>query len=405
MKRKPIMYLIIDTSSSNEYDSGGCDYCLAHMTAEYISYLLGYMDEVRRLHRADNGVYSLECFDGNCSYFQLNDRLHELRDVDGNIAADVCRGEPILLRVEPRISEADFQQADCRTVQILSEHVWWTACVKHTNIRIESAHVEKKTLLRILRSFGGREQGRGQSRSRPIPPSIRRIHDLLYLDIEDDQASYDPDKPWDADTISAIAEIVAEFIPRPKETNPAQELQLLDQQAKTLREQLGCSQPDIKAARDPQSPGGVPDGRTSDTRTGHKNQGAKDYPMPKRTQKHGPPGLQLILTVSGGVADVLFKPAMISVAIYDYDVDSSDENEPGIFKDPDGHLCHIGQWDASEKVAGCPHWPVIQDAMKGRYYRTWKCPDCGQKIEHSYEALADVGSPYCPDCDSEMQMV
>ena len=56
------------------------------MTAKYVSYLLGYMDEVRRLHRADSAVYSLECWDRNSSYFQFNDRLQELRDADGNIA-------------------------------------------------------------------------------------------------------------------------------------------------------------------------------------------------------------------------------------------------------------------------------------------------------------------------------
>ena len=127
--------------------------------------------------------------------------------------------------------------------------------------------------------------------------------------------------------------------------------------------------------------------------------------MPNSTEKQHPPGLHVIVTVSGGVADVLFKPPRIAVTIYDYDVEGSEKNEPGISKDPDGQLCHIGQWDASDQVAGCLHWPAIQDAMKGRYYRTWKCPDCGQKIEHSYEALAEVGSPYCPDCDSEMQMI
>ncbi len=62
MKKHPITHLVIDTSSTNENDNGDCDYCLVPMTAEYISYLLDYMDEVRRMHRADNAVYSLECF-------------------------------------------------------------------------------------------------------------------------------------------------------------------------------------------------------------------------------------------------------------------------------------------------------------------------------------------------------
>ncbi len=35
-KKQPITHLIIDTSSSNEYDDGDCDHCLVPMTAEYV---------------------------------------------------------------------------------------------------------------------------------------------------------------------------------------------------------------------------------------------------------------------------------------------------------------------------------------------------------------------------------
>jgi hypothetical protein len=215
MKKQPITHLIIDTSSSNEYDNGDCDYCLVPMTVEYISYLLNYMDEVRRMHRADNAVYSLECWDGGPWYFRDNDRLGELRDVDGDLAADIERGEPIFLAVDPKFNEEDFQRVDCMSVQILSEDVWWTAYVKHTGIRIETAHIEKKTLLRIFRSLGGTREHHGRSRAKPIPPAVRRIHDLLYLDMKNGREFYNPEKNWDADVLDRVAEIVAEFIPRP----------------------------------------------------------------------------------------------------------------------------------------------------------------------------------------------
>ena len=41
-------------------------------------------------------------------------------------------------------------------------------------------------------------------------------------------------------------------------------------------------------------------------------------------------------------------------------------------------------------------------ARDGGEDRTWKCPDCGFRAHHGYEALADVGSPVCPDSDTEM---
>jgi hypothetical protein len=120
MSKLPITHLIIDTSSTNDDYNGDCDYCLIPMTVDYILYLLGYMDEVRRMHRADDAVYSLECWDGSFSFFRFNDKLEELRDVDGNLAVDVPRGEPILLTADPQFKEDDFQRVECQTVQIIS---------------------------------------------------------------------------------------------------------------------------------------------------------------------------------------------------------------------------------------------------------------------------------------------
>lgn len=54
------------------------------------------------------------------------------------------------------------------------------------------------------------------ARPTAVHPAIQRIHDLLYLDMKDGQEFYDPDKNWDADVMAAIAEVVAEYIPRPQ---------------------------------------------------------------------------------------------------------------------------------------------------------------------------------------------
>jgi len=219
MKENPITHLIIDTSSSNENDNGDCDFCLVQMTAEYVAYLLGYIDEVRRMHRADNAVYSLECWDASPAYFRSNDKLQELRDVDGDgdLAAEVQAGEPILLTADPQFNEDDFQRVECQTVQVSKDDIWWTAYVKHTGIRIESAQIQKKTLLRIFRSLGGVRESRGRAKAKSIHPVIRRIHDLLYLDMEKGREFYSPDKNWDPDVLDRVAEIIAEFIPRPSQ--------------------------------------------------------------------------------------------------------------------------------------------------------------------------------------------
>ena len=126
--------------------------------------------------------------------------------------------------------------------------------------------------------------------------------------------------------------------------------------------------------------------------------------MPKKTRQQKSPPLQVIVTVSGGVADLLLKPTGVAVALYDYDVEGSDENEPGVSKDPDGQLCCVREWEPSEEIVGCKHWPMVRKALQGRYWRTWKCPDCGRKVEWSYEELTEAGSPICTDCDAEMEL-
>ena len=114
--------------------------------------------------------------------------------------------------------------------------------------------------------------------------------------------------------------------------------------------------------------------------------------------------LCVILSVSGGVADVMFKPTGIAVTIFDYDADGVDD--PG--KDPDGENCIIGTWLSEQEVVGKKHWPIIRQARQNatcRCTRKWQCPSCGNITEHAYEEIVEVGRPYCRHCEIEMMMV
>ncbi|MFC1782699.1 hypothetical protein ACFL02_03820 [Planctomycetota bacterium] len=50
---------------------------------------------------------------------------------------------------------------------------------------------------------------------------------------------------------------------------------------------------------------------------------------------------------------------------------------------------------------------VLQALRSNKHQHTkkWKCPDCGQVVDCSYEDLAEAGAPYCSDCDVEMEML
>jgi hypothetical protein len=125
--------------------------------------------------------------------------------------------------------------------------------------------------------------------------------------------------------------------------------------------------------------------------------------MPKKNEK--PPCLQVIVTVSGGVADLPYKSEHVAVTVLDYDVEGSDANTPGVSRDSDSHLCCIREWGPSEEAVGAEHWPTIKKAREARYCRAWKCPGCGRTVECSYEDLAEAGAPFCMDCDAEMTLL
>ena len=220
MSKPPITHLVIDTSSTDENYNGDCDFALTPMSAAYVADLLWYMDEVARFHRADDSVYNLECWDSTPSYFRFNDRLEVVRDIYGDLAVNVPRGDPILLTEDPKFGEEEFQRVECKTVQVSVDEVWWTAYVKHTNVRIESARVSRKTLLKIQDRFPEEERRHTGKRSMPPHPAIRSIHDLLYLDMRGERTFYNPGKTWDSNALTQIAEVVARYIPRPSPLKP-----------------------------------------------------------------------------------------------------------------------------------------------------------------------------------------
>ena len=80
--------------------------------------------------------------------------------------------------------------------------------------------------------------------------------------------------------------------------------------------------------------------------------------MPSEITPHPPGALRVILSVSGGVADVVYEPKGIEVIVFDYDVDGTKEDDPRIAKDPDGQACCILQWPSSEKIVENRHWPI-----------------------------------------------
>ena len=114
--------------------------------------------------------------------------------------------------------------------------------------------------------------------------------------------------------------------------------------------------------------------------------------------------VRVIICVSGGVADILCKPKGIEVLIFDYDVDGSDPTD----HDPDGHPCTIQTFSAPDKVLTNKHWPMIRTAarkLNGHTQQRWRCSQCQRTVHANEQSLAEAGTPYCPNCDRDMELV
>jgi len=84
---------------------------------------------------------------------------------------------------------------------------------------------------------------------------------------------------------------------------------------------------------------------------------------------------RVLITVSGGVADVICKPAGVDVRIYDYDVEGCEEAK--LDHDPDNQPCVIRRFTTSEPVLANRHWPIVShslDDLARINARRWKCP-------------------------------
>lgn len=189
-----------------------------------------------------------------------------------------------------------------------------------------------------------------------VHPFLQRVYDLLYLDVDEDRDFYNPDKSWDgADFLDMIAEELSAYIPPP------------------------CAE-------------------TAGPRP------STFAPGEAVSESDGLPPADVIITVRGGVADVVLKARGTALALYDYDVDGSED----VDQDPDGALCHSRQWPRSSQVIGEAHWPSLAAFRNGAVLscsRQWECPECHRVIDHSYDALADVGIPICSDCDVDMEII
>jgi hypothetical protein len=80
--------------------------------------------------------------------------------------------------------------------------------------------------------------------------------------------------------------------------------------------------------------------------------------MPPSTAPLRAGTVRILLSVRGGVAEVMHKPRAVEVVIYEYDVEGTDN----VDQDHDGRPCNIQTYASQTRIKGPKHWPLVQSA-------------------------------------------
>jgi len=85
------------------------------------------------------------------------------------------------------------------------------------------------------------------------------------------------------------------------------------------------------------------------------------------------------------------------------------ENLQGTGEIPDLAIGRIASDDGRVEALGAEEVDRLCERVNldpgASYSRLWRCSGCGRVVTWSYEDLAEGGTPYCPDCDDDMEMI
>ena len=176
-----------------------------------------------------------------------------------------------------------------------SEHGPFEAWAYHGPLSFDRASPETfgvgKTSQEALQALESLLSGRSREVNL-VHPGLQRIYNALYLDTVDSRECYNPDKEWSADTLSGIAEVMAEYLPPPTFVS--------------------------------------------------------DVPPNSRTSAGDGAESTVTITIRGGVAELAAKPWGVSVVIVDYDVEGEDPAK--LDKDSEGKPCCMREWPTDATI-------------------------------------------------------
>ena len=137
--------ILLDLYSFDAYAGSGYDFMVVNLSRAYLAELLSFCSMIETLQQHNSWIYNLECWDVSLVCISQCDLLYDLTDSAGLVFDDRLNGRPFWPTTKLP-DDLDYQPIDCKTVQIGSDEIWWSCFIKHTSVRLESAHVSKDQL-------------------------------------------------------------------------------------------------------------------------------------------------------------------------------------------------------------------------------------------------------------------
>ena len=128
------------------YDENGCDidYAVVTLDKEIIKTFLGRISLVKGLKHLIPTLNNLEEFNYMVEYLKYDEREKQM-----NI------GEEWAEISVPENLATESVRIDTPTLVVFKDAVYWDAYIKHTNIRISTAHLCEGELTKMIEQMGG----------------------------------------------------------------------------------------------------------------------------------------------------------------------------------------------------------------------------------------------------------
>ena len=149
------MRVVLRTWSSNPEYSGGCDYAVVEIDAEFAKLALRRINVLCEQRGLDPSLYETSYWDSSAEYFSpWGNRVSQRSEVQesGYELGEALEGleidtrEAVTAPADFRVPESQFAVVECAQMIVREEGIAFNALLRHTDIYVTTAEISKQVL-------------------------------------------------------------------------------------------------------------------------------------------------------------------------------------------------------------------------------------------------------------------